>query len=168
MSAAASRPAFALRNEADTLLAGRLLAEALPEKSPYPAILLRGDLGAGKTSFVRGVAAALPGGEAAEVSSPSFNIVNYYPTQPELAHFDLYRLEHQPADEELLDSLDQENRLTVVEWVQYLQKRDWPEHRLEIVLSRSGGGRELAAGDADDTAFRERLLASWGRRFEKS
>jgi tRNA threonylcarbamoyladenosine biosynthesis protein TsaE len=62
-------------------------------------VLLRGDLGSGKTTFVRGLVAALPGGEEAEVASPSFNLVNVYPTRPEVVHMDLYRLRGGEAGE---------------------------------------------------------------------
>ena len=68
-------------------LAGRLKA---------PAVLcLYGDLGAGKTALVRGLAEGL--GIRAQVSSPTFTIVNEYAGRPELIHFDMYRL--QGADE---------------------------------------------------------------------
>ena len=60
---------------------------------------MEGELGAGKTTLVRGLVEALPGGQDAEVASPSFNLVNLYPTQPETAHVDLYRCEGAPLDD---------------------------------------------------------------------
>lgn len=80
-------------------------------------LALEGDLGAGKTTFVKTIAAAL-GADPAEVTSPTFSLVQEYPT-PEgpLYHFDLYRLES--VDEVL--ALDFEGYLdaahfAVVEW----------------------------------------------------
>ena len=55
-------------------------------------ILFYGDLGSGKTTFTRGFIEALPGGENAEVSSPSFTLCNSYPTTPSVIHCDLYYL----------------------------------------------------------------------------
>ncbi|MFW5836873.1 MAG: tRNA (adenosine(37)-N6)-threonylcarbamoyltransferase complex ATPase subunit type 1 TsaE [Desulfovibrionaceae bacterium] len=159
---------FRLTDLEDTLLAGRLLAESLPECGPYPAVLLLGDMGAGKTSLVRGLVSALPGREQAEVSSPSFNIVNYYPTTPEIAHFDLYRLEHQPPEEELLESLEQENRLTVVEWVQYLHEQHWPPRRLELRLSRGDAGRDVGLAWEDPSGCAARFHQAMRLHFEKS
>ncbi len=54
-------------------------------------VLLRGELGAGKTTFVRGVARGI--GSAAPVASPTFQLVRIYPGRLQLAHVDLYRLE---------------------------------------------------------------------------
>jgi tRNA threonylcarbamoyladenosine biosynthesis protein TsaE len=54
-------------------------------------VCLIGDLGAGKTHFVKGIATAF-GASSAEVHSPTYTLVNEYPTTPPLFHFDLYRL----------------------------------------------------------------------------
>ena len=54
-------------------------------------VAFEGDLGAGKTAFVRGMAKAL--GDESEVSSPTFAIVNEYDTFPKIFHFDMYRIE---------------------------------------------------------------------------
>jgi len=87
---------------------GRVLSSLPPglrgQDGGLVPLLLSGALGAGKTTLVRGLVSALPGAELAEVSSPSFNIVNIYPTTPQVAHFDLYRVVGS-APEELLDSL---------------------------------------------------------------
>ena len=74
--------------EADTERAGEALARGLPNGS---VVALYGDLGAGKTAFVRGMAHGL--GIEARVSSPTFTIVNEYAGNGrELLHFDMYRL----------------------------------------------------------------------------
>ena len=81
------------RTEKETEAAGAALAERL---SPGAVVALYGDLGAGKTCFVRGLARGL--GIDARVSSPTFTIVNEYRAGArELFHFDMYRLAN--ADE---------------------------------------------------------------------
>ncbi len=86
----------------ETMRMGGILGRVLAS-SPQVSLLMYGNLGAGKTTMVRGLAASLPGGEQAEVASPSFNIYNLYPTRPEIAHVDLYRLEEMGSDDDLLD-----------------------------------------------------------------
>lgn len=77
-------------------------------------ILLEGDLGAGKTTFVRGVARGA--GSSAHVASPTFQLVRVYPGLLQIAHVDLYRLEDgaELADLGLEELLDQ--GAVVVEW----------------------------------------------------
>ena len=128
----------------DTLRLGRTLAGLLATSPlPLPALLLRGDLGSGKTTLVRGFVESLPGAEEAEVSSPSFNVCNLYPTTPPVAHFDLYRLEGARPDDELYDCLSGEEGLVVVEWIQYLDRRDWPGEALLLEWLPCDHGREL-------------------------
>jgi tRNA threonylcarbamoyladenosine biosynthesis protein TsaE len=77
-------------------------------------LLLEGDLGAGKTTFVRGVARGA--GSSAHVASPTFQLVRLYPGRVQLAHVDLYRLQASAelADLGLEELLDQ--GAVVVEW----------------------------------------------------
>lgn len=130
-----------LRDAEATREIGRILGEALAGLSHPPALLLFGDLGAGKTTLARGLVEALPGADQAEVCSPSFNIVNLYPTRPEVAHFDLYRLEGLPPDPEVLDQLAGGETLNVVEWAQFLAEDARPHPRLELSLLVRGTGR---------------------------
>nr|WP_167940974.1 tRNA (adenosine(37)-N6)-threonylcarbamoyltransferase complex ATPase subunit type 1 TsaE [Desulfobaculum xiamenense] len=132
-----------LDDEAATLALGQRLARAVAEIGVGINILLNGDLGAGKTTLVRGLAAALPGGADARVSSPSFNIMNLYPTTPEAAHFDLYRLEYQEPDESLLEFLQDDDTLVIVEWVQYLDKSFWPDDFLLLEWRPATAGRTI-------------------------
>lgn len=81
--------------EADTEAIGAEFARDLPKGS---VIAMYGDLGAGKTAFVRGMARGL--GLNAHVNSPTFTIVNEYPGERELIHFDMYRLS---SSDELFD-----------------------------------------------------------------
>ena len=81
--------------EEDTERAGSELAKRLGAGA---VVAMRGELGAGKTAFVRGMAAGL--GITSRVTSPTFAIVNEYPGSPELIHFDMYRLS---CEDELYD-----------------------------------------------------------------
>ncbi len=78
---------FITTSESETEALGEKLAAALPGGS---VVALYGDLGAGKTAFVRGMARGM--GLTARVSSPTFTIVNEYPGPRELIHFDMYRI----------------------------------------------------------------------------
>ena len=106
--------------EADTERAGEALARSLPGGS---VVALYGDLGAGKTAFVRGMARGL--GLDCRVSSPTFTIVNEYSGGGrELLHFDMYRLS---GAQELLD----------IGWDDYLARGsvcavEWSENVEEI------------------------------------
>ena len=82
-------------NEAETEAAGKDIGSRL---APGQVVALFGGLGAGKTAFVRGLAAGL--GITARVSSPTFTIVNEYPGRVPLFHFDMYRLS---GEDELFD-----------------------------------------------------------------
>ena len=103
---------ISLPDAESTVEFGRQLGRALNEQyaeggEQVHIILFYGDLGSGKTTFTRGFIEALPGGENAEVSSPSFlPLCNSYPTTPSVIHCDLYRSEGALPDEvdEALDT----------------------------------------------------------------
>lgn len=126
-----------------TLALGQILAQTLANTPVPPALLLQGDLGSGKTTLVRGLVESLPGADMAEVSSPSFNIFNLYPTVPPVAHFDLYRLEGMPPDDALFEHMEDSKTLTVVEWIQFLEKEHWPEEAIFLEWTPSKTGRSL-------------------------
>lgn len=86
---------YLTKNEAETEKLGERLAASLPGGS---VVAMYGDLGAGKTAFVRGMARGM--GLSCRVSSPTFTIVNEYLGERELIHFDMYRLS---GAEELFD-----------------------------------------------------------------
>ena len=99
-------------SEAETAAAGRELAAAL---RPGAVVLLSGDLGAGKTAFVRGLAAGL-GIDPNEVSSPTFTLVQEYRGgRLTLYHVDLFRLQAGDVDDLGLDELTEEG-VTAIEW----------------------------------------------------
>jgi tRNA threonylcarbamoyladenosine biosynthesis protein TsaE len=129
-----------LPDENATLELARKLAGIIREDGPVP-VLLQGGLGSGKTSLVRGLVRALPGGGQAQVSSPSFNILNLYPTSPETAHIDLYRLAETGPDETVLELLAAPPGLVLVEWSEHLPPGDWPDDYLLIRLSYRDPGR---------------------------
>ena len=78
---------FFSNNEAETEELGARLSARLPDGA---VVAMYGDLGAGKTAFVRGMARGM--GLDCRVSSPTFTIVNEYLGKRELIHFDMYRL----------------------------------------------------------------------------
>lgn len=125
---------FVLNDADDTIALGRMLAEAM-SASPVRALYLYADLGGGKTTLTRGFVSALPGGERAEVASPSFTLCNVYPTQPEILHADLYRLsEGASMPEEMEELLEEGNALLVLEWPEYLAPQYRDAERLEVRL----------------------------------
>ena len=132
-----------LPNAEATLELGIFLAKAVKNMPNPPSLLLQGDLGSGKTTLVRGFVESLPGSEMAEVSSPSFNIFNLYPTEPPVAHFDLYRLEGMPPDDALFEQLEDPETITIVEWIQFLARKYWPEEALFLEWTPSKTGRTL-------------------------
>jgi tRNA threonylcarbamoyladenosine biosynthesis protein TsaE len=103
------------RSEHGTLALGEALTELL--RAPK-LIVLKGDLGAGKTTLVKGMAAAL-GASADEVSSPTFTLVHEYRGRKvRLIHLDLYRLEREEEIEGLglWEMADEPDALVLVEW----------------------------------------------------
>jgi len=100
-------------NAEETELLARQVREGL---SPGDTLILTGDLGAGKTTFTRGLATAM-GIDPDIVSSPTFTLMNIYPGTPALVHVDFYRVPD-GGDiffEELDDALN-ENAIVVIEW----------------------------------------------------
>ena len=97
-------------------------------------LFLRGDLGAGKTSFTRFFVESLPGSENAEISSPSYNICNYYPTKPPVMHCDLYRC-HNDLPEELENCLQSSRQIVIVEWANWTPACEYPANFLDILFS---------------------------------
>ncbi|MCH5277341.1 MAG: tRNA (adenosine(37)-N6)-threonylcarbamoyltransferase complex ATPase subunit type 1 TsaE [Desulfovibrionaceae bacterium] len=110
-------------------LLGRILA-SWPVDT-LPALYLYGDLGAGKTTLVRGLAAALPGGDRAEVASPSFTLCHEYPTSPPILHADLYRL---APGSFLPEELDEAEGLLALEWPERLTASALAPDRLDVEL----------------------------------
>ena len=107
---------FITHNQDETKEIGHKLADLLPNGS---VVLLKGDLGAGKTTLVRGVAEAL--GITEKVTSPTFNIMKLYlkGTKP-LVHIDAYRLEDHNVEIGLDEFIGIDRGLTFIEWPDYI------------------------------------------------
>ena len=135
---------FVTRSAAETERAGEALAGLIPADT---ALLLHGDLGAGKTTFARGFARGL--GIAGDITSPSFALLNVHRGDRQLLHVDAYRL----TDPAQLDSLLLDEILTtpwnlLLEWPERIRGREpagaWTlrienagEHDRRLILSVS-------------------------------
>ena len=114
----------------DTFALGRQIGEQLERRA---VLLLKGDLGAGKTVFAKGVAAGL-GVDDAEVTSPSFTLINIHDGRLRMYHIDLYRLESSSRiDLGLEEILEDEKGVVVIEWAERLASV--PERAVEVEIS---------------------------------
>lgn len=94
--------------------------------------LLSGDLGAGKTVFAKGLAAGLEI-DPAEVTSPSFTLINEYAGRLRLYHIDLYRLDREACRQLGLEEIFADNQaITVIEWAERLN--EVPEGAIRICI----------------------------------
>jgi tRNA threonylcarbamoyladenosine biosynthesis protein TsaE len=120
----------------ETTAFGRTLADLL---APPKLVLLRGDLGAGKTTLVKGIAVAFEAASEEDVTSPTFTLVHEYRgPRANLYHIDLYRVDTARELETLgLDDLVSENSILLIEWgekfARFVRERD-----IEIRLERTG------------------------------
>ena len=120
----------------ETTAFGRTLVELL---APPKLVLLRGDLGAGKTTLVKGIAAAFEAASEEDVTSPTFTLVHEYRgPRANLYHIDLYRVDTPRQLETLgLDDLVSENSILLIEWGEkfsrFVRERD-----VEIQIARIG------------------------------
>src|ERR1700678_1618025 len=120
----------------ETISFGRTLAEML---APPKLVLLRGDLGAGKTTLVKGIAAAFEAAQEEDVTSPTFTLVHEYRgPHANLYHIDLYRIDTPRELETLgLDDLRDGQSILLIEWGEkfprFLRERD-----VLISLERDG------------------------------
>ena len=126
-------------SEAQTADAGRSLAPALDAGD---VILLYGDLGAGKTAFVRGVAEGL-GIAPNDVTSPTFTLIQEYRGgRLPLHHVDLYRLHSMEVGDLGLDEITMENGVTAIEWPDRLPEQF--EQAIEVRMEhREGDVRDI-------------------------
>ena len=120
-------------SEKETKLLGHKLVEKLPNGA---VVALLGDLGAGKTTLVRGVAEALHIKEV--VQSPTFNIMKIYlKGDKPLIHIDAYRLADLDTDIGLDEYIGYETGLTMIEWPMYIE-RLLPKEAVYVTLSHLG------------------------------
>ncbi len=114
----------------ETFELGRTIAEQLHHRAVF---LLSGDLGAGKTVLTKGLAAGL-GIDPADVTSPSFALINIHEGRLRLYHIDLYRLDQGACFELGLDEiLDEEKAVTVIEWAERLGSAPAGAIKIEIL-----------------------------------
>jgi tRNA threonylcarbamoyladenosine biosynthesis protein TsaE len=149
----------------DTMAVGEAVASLLREGD---VIALTGELGAGKTTFVRGAARALGFGGA--VASPTFTLVREYQGRARIYHVDLYRLGRVQDVLDLgLDEMVAEGGVLLVEWGDAVEGLLPDDHLLaEITLLGEGDARRIVVtGMGPSWATRwerlERLTEPWGR-----
>ena len=120
----------------ETVAFGRSLVELL---APPKLVLLRGDLGAGKTTLVKGIAASFEAASEEDVTSPTFTLIHEYRgPRANLFHIDLYRIDTQrELDTLALDDLRGEDSILLIEWGEKFP-RLVRERDVEIVLGRAG------------------------------
>ncbi len=158
---------LALEDEAETQRLGQDIAMALRVGD---VLLLKGDLGAGKSTLARAIIRTLADDPALEVPSPTFTLVQAYDTRVPVRHFDLYRLSSPDELQELgLDEALQEAAV-LVEWPERAEG-SFPASAVTIELTHVGSGREASisgAGPAFDRIRRSLAIrkflagAGWG------
>jgi len=137
---------FQTSSAEETINAGREIAKLL---TPPKFIILRGDLGAGKTTLVKGVAEALDAADADEVTSPTFTLIHEYEgtrnNQPvKLYHIDLYRIESERQLETLgLDEVCGVDCITLVEWGEKFPSVVKRSNGEIVMISTGGDSRKI-------------------------
>jgi tRNA threonylcarbamoyladenosine biosynthesis protein TsaE len=125
---------FTTNSPEETIVLGRELASLL---APPKIVVLRGDLGAGKTTLVKGIAEGFDAASHDDVTSPTFTLIHEYrgPVAT-LYHIDLYRIDTQRELETLgLDDLMTDNSVLLIEWGEKFA-RFQRERDVEIAIER--------------------------------
>ena len=138
---------FKTRSVDGTMMLAERIAEML---SPPKLVILRGEVGAGKTTLMKGIAAAIGAAAQDDVTSPTFTIVHEFEgPKVRLFHLDLYRLEteEQIAVLGLDEMAGYENSLVLVEW----------GDRFESIVQRADAEIVIEQGDEDERGFLIRL-----------
>ena len=134
-------PALQLELEGDdeTRRLGELLAGKM-EAGDFVGLV--GDLGAGKTTLMQGVVAAIDTTNQWRATSPTYSLIQVYETTPPIFHIDLYRLEGLSDLESIgyWDYVESRRGITCVEWLDKIPGA-WPEQGLIIELTRHDGAR---------------------------
>jgi len=125
---------FETHSDEETIELGRRIAADLPTRA---AVLLIGNLGAGKTTLAKGIVSGLGAGEPDEVSSPTFTLIHEYQnpaTRRLVYHIDLYRLDHAREVATLgLEEIFDREAVVLIEWGERFPQL-LPENRIEIRL----------------------------------
>jgi tRNA threonylcarbamoyladenosine biosynthesis protein TsaE len=125
---------FTTKSAEETIALGRELASSL---APPKVVVLRGDLGAGKTTLVKGIAQGFNAAEEEDVTSPTFTLIHeYLGPETTVYHIDLYRVDTQREFETLgLDDLMTENSVLLIEWGEKFTRFE-RERDVEIAIER--------------------------------
>jgi len=125
---------FTTNSADETIALGRTLAAML---APPKLVLLRGDLGAGKTTLVKGIAEGFNAASQDEVTSPTFTLIHEYRSpRASLYHIDLYRIDTQrELDTLALDDLMTVDSVVLIEWGEKFARFE-RERDVEIALER--------------------------------
>ena len=123
-------------NETELIALGKQLGKLLEKQD---LIILSGDLGAGKTTFTKGIAKGL--GIDQMIKSPTYTIVREYEGRLPLYHLDVYRIGNDPDSIDLDDFLYGEG-VTIIEWGELLDESLLGDYLL-ISISHHGDGRQL-------------------------
>lgn len=127
---------FTTHSAAETVALGRKLASKL---KPPKLVVLRGELGAGKTTLVKGIAEGFRAAAQEQVTSPTFTLIHEYRgPKANVFHVDLYRVDTERELETLgLDDLFDERSVILIEWGEKFARFE-RERDAEIVLERKG------------------------------
>ncbi|MBP2079990.1 tRNA (adenosine(37)-N6)-threonylcarbamoyltransferase complex ATPase subunit type 1 TsaE [Oceanobacillus polygoni] len=138
--------------QTNTVEETQLIAEKLATMlKPGDVITLEGELGAGKTTFTKGLAKGL--GIKRNISSPTFTIIKEYEGRLPLYHMDVYRLEH--SDEDIgFDEYFHGNGVTVVEWAHFIEEF-LPNERLAIRIGYMDGDKRILEFTASGAYFEQ-------------
>ena len=143
---------FKTNNEMETIQLGERLARLIPDGS---TLLLQGDLGTGKTTFVRGIAKGLNIKDV--VQSPTFNIMKIYlKGDRPLIHIDAYRLADINNDIGLDEYIGYETGVTVIEWPNYIENLI-PDGSIEVNIKNDGDDKRTITFVGKDLSFVEEL-----------
>ncbi len=147
---------FVTHSSEETIAIGREIAAKL---RPPVLVLLKGDLGSGKTTLTKGIISGLGAAREEEVTSPTFNLVHEFrkpipkgsehgPLPCKVYHVDLYRIENFHDLESLgLEDALSEKAIVIIEWPErFTFRTDWPT--IEIRLDHAGGdARRIVLAD---------------------
>jgi tRNA threonylcarbamoyladenosine biosynthesis protein TsaE len=126
---------FRTKSASETIRIGKSIGSRL---LPGDVVALTGELGAGKTQLIKGLAAGVGVGNPTYVSSPSFKLINEYPGKITFYHIDLFRLRGEKEAEELgLDDYFQSRGITAIEWADKIPSL-LPEEILRIDIRYTG------------------------------
>lgn len=128
---------FYTKNEDDLIALGKKIGARLTEGQ---VLVLTGDLGAGKTTFTKGLAQGLAIDQM--IKSPTYTIVRQYEGRLPLHHLDVYRIGDDPDSIDLDDFLYGDG-VTVIEWGELLAAELLDDY-IEVLIDRAGEGRQVS------------------------